>query len=163
MTSVLTMPNFSKIFMIKNDACGVGIRVVLMQEGRPLAFTSRAFFDKNLSKSTYEKEMLIIIHAIQHWRLYLNGHHFIIFTDHHSLKLIIDQHIYMPKQQKWVTKLLGYDYEIVYRKPKRMWLPMLCLENLKIRYHYKLFHLLFLNGWIRLNMSGQRIAPSKNC
>ena len=62
--------------------------------------------------------MLIIIHAVQIWRPYLIGCHFIILTDHHSLKCFIEQWISTFEQQKWVTKLLGYDYEIIYRKVK---------------------------------------------
>lgn len=39
-------------------------------------------------------------------------------SDHHSLKLFIEQSISTPEQQKWMMKLLGYDYEIVYCKGK---------------------------------------------
>jgi len=38
--------------------------------------------------------------------------------DHHSLKFFIEQRISTPEQQKWVTKLLGYDYEIIHYKGK---------------------------------------------
>ena len=83
-----------------------------------MAFTSKALFGKNLDKSTYEKEILTIIHAIQCWRSYLIGRHFIILTNHHSLKFFIEQCIFMFKQQKWFTKLLGCNYEIVSYKGK---------------------------------------------
>ena len=94
------------------------ISAILMQEGLPLAFTSRALLGKILGKSTYAKEMLTIIHVVQCWRPYLIGHHFIILMDNHSLKFFIKQCISTLEQQKWVIKLLGYDYEIVYRKGK---------------------------------------------
>lgn len=32
--SVLRLPDFSKSFILKADACGVGIRAVLMQENK---------------------------------------------------------------------------------------------------------------------------------
>ena len=109
-TPVLALPNFYKTFVIESDAFGVGVN--------PLAFTSKALSSKNLGKSTYEKEMLAIIHAVQFWRSYLIGHHFIILTYHRSLEFFIEQCISTPEQQKWVTKLLGYDYEIVYHEGK---------------------------------------------
>ncbi|CAL2271884.1 unnamed protein product [Prunus armeniaca] len=36
--------------------------------------------------------------------------------DHHSLKYFLNHKAHTPFQQKWVTKLLGYDYEINYRQ-----------------------------------------------
>jgi hypothetical protein len=59
--------------------------------------------------------MLAIIHAIQTWRPFLLGRKFYIQTDQCSLKFLLEQDIITPEQQKWVTKLLGYDYEIIYR------------------------------------------------
>jgi len=69
-----------------------------------------------LAKSTYEKEMLTIIHVVQHWNPYVIDRHFIIKKDHHSLKYFLEQRISIPEQQKWIPKLLVYDYDIVYKK-----------------------------------------------
>ena len=87
-----------------------------MQEGRPLAFTSQQLSGKNLGQSTYEKEMLAILHAVESWRPYLLGRRFQIRTDHHSLKYFLEQHLSSPQQNKWLAKMLGYDYEIVCKK-----------------------------------------------
>ena len=46
------------------DASGNGIRVVLMQEGRPISFESKEIKGKDLHKPIYEKEMLAILHAL---------------------------------------------------------------------------------------------------
>ena len=62
--------------------------------------------------------MLAIIQAIQTWRPYLIGHKFFTQIDQRSLKYLLEQCITTPKQEKWVSKLLGYDYEIIY-KPKK--------------------------------------------
>lgn len=52
------------------------------------------------------------------WRHYLLGTRFIIKSDHESLKYLLDQNIYTPLQQKRLTKLMGLDYEIQYKKGK---------------------------------------------
>ena len=67
-TPILAMPDFSKPFTIENDACDNGLGVFLLQDERPIAFTSKSLSGKNLASSTYEKEMMAILHAVQKWR-----------------------------------------------------------------------------------------------
>jgi hypothetical protein len=117
-TPVLALPNFMKTFVLECDASGKGIGVVLMQEGRPLAFTNKQLSEINLGKSIYEKEMLAIMHVVDLWRPYLLGQLFQIKTNHQSLKYFMEQRISSSEQQKWVTNLFGYDYEIIYKKGK---------------------------------------------
>lgn len=54
--------------------------------------------------------------AVQRWRSYLQGHKFFIRTDQQALRHLLDQKIMNPVQPKWITKLLGLNYEIQYRK-----------------------------------------------
>ena len=79
---------------------------------------SQSLGPKNLGMSIYEKELLALVTAVTKWRHYLEGSHFIIKTDHQSLKYLLDQRITTTLQQKWLTKLLGLSYEIQYRKGK---------------------------------------------
>ena len=113
---VLSMPNFELPFVIETDACGIGIGAVLMQQGHPIAFLSKALSVQNLGLSVYEKELFALVLAVTKWRHYLVGHHFIIRTDHQALKHLIEQRLTHPLQHKWYTKQLGLDYEIQYKR-----------------------------------------------
>jgi hypothetical protein len=117
-TPILALRDFTKTFVLECDASGKGISAFLMQEGRPLAFTSRQLSERNLGKPIYEKEMLAILHVVDQWHPYLLGQCFQIKTNHQSLKYFLEQWISSPEKQKWVTKLFGYDYEIIYKKGK---------------------------------------------
>lgn len=69
-------------------------------------------------QSTYTKELYAITESVKKWRQYLLGRRFRIYTDHHSLKHIVKQKIQTPEQQKWLTKLMGYDFEIHFKPGK---------------------------------------------
>ncbi|KAD1183178.1 hypothetical protein E3N88_43191 [Mikania micrantha] len=87
-----------------------------MQEGHPIAFISKALSVKQLSLSVYEKELLAILMAVKQWHHYLLPRKFIIKTDQKSLKYLLTQKITTPLQQTWLAKLMGYTYEISYKK-----------------------------------------------
>ncbi|CAJ2633456.1 unnamed protein product [Trifolium pratense] len=115
---VLALPDFSKEFIIECDASGGGIGAILMQSKRPIAYFSKALGVRNLAKSAYEKELMAVVLAIQHWRPYLIGRKFTVSTDQKSLKQLLQQRMVTADQQNWAAKLLGYDFEIVYKPGK---------------------------------------------
>jgi hypothetical protein len=113
---VLMLPNFNLLFVVECDASGRGIGAILMQQQRPLAFFSQVLKGRFLLMSTYEKELLALVAAIRKWRPYLLGHFFTIKTDYQSLKFLLEQKIGSPMQQRWVSKLLGYEFMVEYKK-----------------------------------------------
>lgn len=113
-TPTLAFLDFSKQFIVETVASRVGIRAVLSQGGHPIAYLSKAISGPNLALSTYDKEMLAIVFAVQHWRVYLLGQQLWIITDHKPIKYFLEQRITTPQQQKWLVKLLGYNYSVKY-------------------------------------------------
>lgn len=77
-TPTLAMPNFSETFFIESDASEEGNGAVLTQQGKPIAFMSRALGVSKRSWSIYAREILAIVHAIRTWRPYLLGQKFYI-------------------------------------------------------------------------------------
>lgn len=46
------------------------------------------------------------------------GQHFKVKIYHDSLQYFLEQRLSSQEQQKWVTKMLGYDFEIVNKEGK---------------------------------------------
>jgi hypothetical protein len=84
---MLALPNFSKPFVIEMDASDSGVGAVLMQDGHPLAFFSKALDPKTQGLSIDKKEFmsLAILLAVQQWRSYMQFQEFTIITEQCSL------------------------------------------------------------------------------
>jgi hypothetical protein len=84
--SVLVQLDNSKPFEVFCDASGTGLGCVLMQEGRVIAYASRALRPHELNYPTHDLELAAVVHALKIWRHYLMGNRCNIFTEHKSLK-----------------------------------------------------------------------------
>ena len=76
------MPDFSKLFTVESDAYDNGLGVVLFQDEHPIAFTNKSLSGKKLSTSTYDIEMMTILHIVQKWCPSLLENPFYIKTYH---------------------------------------------------------------------------------
>lgn len=72
------------------DACGTSIGVMLLQDKQPLAYLIQVLSVKHQGLTAYEKELMALFMAVDKWRHYLHPNHFIIKTDHFSLKFLKD-------------------------------------------------------------------------
>ncbi|OMO49727.1 reverse transcriptase [Corchorus capsularis] len=128
---VLALPDFNATFTLESDACSVGIGAILSQNGKPIAYFSKALAPRHQVLSIYEKEMLAILAAVKR-SSYLLGRKFHIKTDHESLIFLLDQSTSTPAQHKWLLQMMAYDFDIVYRKgllqplpiPDKVWIDV---------------------------------------
>ena len=113
---VLRIPDFSKEFVVTTDASLVSAGAILQQdfgEGiQPVAYASRKFIPAECRYSAYERELLAIVWAIGLWRPYLDSGHFIVQSDHSSLRHLPNQASTNRRIWKWISVIQSYDCAI---------------------------------------------------
>jgi hypothetical protein len=100
---VLVLLDFTQPFCIETDASNGGVGVVLMQNQHPIAFISKAFGTKLKGPSTYEKEYVAILLAIEQWMSYLPLGEFHIYTNQKSSIHLNENRLHTSWQQKVFT------------------------------------------------------------
>ena len=105
---------------VETDASDYAIAATLNQNGRHVAFFSRTLTKSEHHLPPVEKEACAIVEAVQKWRHYLQGRHFKLITDQHSVAFMYDRKrpgtkIKNDKIMHWCTELSSYSYDIVYR------------------------------------------------
>jgi hypothetical protein len=115
---VLAQPDIEKPFDVYCDASGSGLRCVLMQEGRVIAYASRQLRRHEEHYPTHDLELAAVVHALKIWRHYLLGNTCHLYTDHKSLKYIFTQSELNMRQIRWLELIKDYDLEIHYHLGK---------------------------------------------
>ena len=115
---VLQLPDFDREFTVTTDASEVSVGAILQQNFgnglQPVCYESRKLNPAETRYSAYERELLGITWAVGKWRHYLASRHFVIQTDHDSLKNLPNQPSVNRRVWKWVQVLQGYDCDIVH-------------------------------------------------
>lgn len=130
----LALPDFSKDFIVETYASFVGLGAVLMHGGHPIAFISKVLANRHLSLSVYEKKLMSIVHAVEKWRHYLTCRHFIIKTDHQSLKYLLEQRLHNESQFCWLPQLIGLVMRFALIRVRRTRQHMLYLASMDQSY-----------------------------
>ena len=103
--SILALLDFDKIFEIDCDASKVGIRGVLNQEWKPIAYFSEKLQGTRHNYSTYDVELYAIVQALKFWCHDLIQREFIRHSDHEVLKCLNSQRKLNCRHAKWVACL----------------------------------------------------------
>ena len=81
---ILALPKEGVGFIIFCDASGVGLGVVLMQEGKVIAYASRQLKPHERNYPTHDLELCAVMFALKLWRHYLYGVRCEILSDHQN-------------------------------------------------------------------------------
>lgn len=124
---VLSCPDFNRPFILQTDASNLALGAVLSQEfpegEKAIAYASRTLSASERNYSVTEKECAAVLWAVEKFRCYLEGSHFIIITDHHSLLWLNNLKNPVGRLARWALRLQQYDYDLVHRKGKAHVVP----------------------------------------
>ena len=88
---MLTLPNLQKEFKVEVDASDYAMKVVLFQDGKPVAYHSEIFNELVLNYLTCDKELYALHQVVKHWRAYLLGKEVMVHSDHKPLQYLTTQ------------------------------------------------------------------------
>ena len=83
---VLAYYNLECELSIQCDASGKGLGVALLQQGRPIAYASRALTDTETRYASIEREMLAVVFALERFHQYTFVRHTKVISDHKPWK-----------------------------------------------------------------------------
>ncbi|XP_057312279.1 uncharacterized protein K02A2.6-like [Hydractinia symbiolongicarpus] len=103
------------------DASPIGLGAVISQKQpcgtyRPISYASRSLCPVEQRYSQIERDALAILFAIERFKIYLYGITFIVNTDHKPLVALFGKKSNPPPRiERWVMKLLPYDFIVQFR------------------------------------------------
>jgi len=83
--SILRLPYFKKLFQVRCDANMIAIGAILSKEDKPVAFFSEKLNESQQKYSSYDKEFYAVIQGLKHWRHYILGNEFVLFSDNSAV------------------------------------------------------------------------------
>ena len=116
--TMLVHPRASAPTALTTDASEHGIGAVLEQfstgSWKPLAFFSKALRPAELKYSAFDRELLAVHSAIQHFKYFLEGRVFTVFTDHKPLTtaLLKSSDPHNPRQSRHLAAITEYTSDI---------------------------------------------------
>ena len=107
----------NKPVTIQTDYSKQGVGAVLVQDGRPVHYGSKALAGGEADYAPIEGEMLAIVYATQKWHHYLYGRNFTVETDHKPLIDIKNKNIALapPRIRGMLMTTSPYNFQLVHK------------------------------------------------
>ena len=83
-----------------------------------MAYESRKLKEHEKNYPTHDLELVAIIHSLKMWRHYLIGRKSLLMSDNISLKYLFEHQNLNARQERWMSFLSEYDFEIKHIKGK---------------------------------------------
>ena len=118
---MLHLPDVAQPFVVMTDASLIASRGILMQRDgngdlHPCAYLSQMFSPAKQNYDIYNQELLAVIHALEHWRHYLQGttHPVTLLTDHKNLTYFRQPQKLSRRQAHWMMFLQDFDLHFIH-------------------------------------------------
>ena len=97
----------------------------VIQDGQPIAYSSRSLTGVEGRYAQIEKEMLSIVHACKKFHPFIFGTEVTVYNDHKPLEQILKKPLPAApmRLQRMILNLQWNDLIVKYRKGKEMYLP----------------------------------------
>jgi hypothetical protein len=117
---ILRRLDFNKVFILHTDWSAFGIGVILGQldeEGKEyvIVYASRSNNKVESNYFSYEGECLDVVWAVIHFRPYLYGTKFTLYTDHQPIKWLMTNNKFTGKLACWELILQEYEFKVIHR------------------------------------------------
>ncbi|RVW87292.1 Retrovirus-related Pol polyprotein from transposon 17.6 [Vitis vinifera] len=113
---IVRAPNWQLPFEVMCDASDFAIGAVLGQreDGKPyvIYYASKTLNEAQRNYTTTEKELLVVVFALDKFRAYLVGSFIIVFTDHSALKYLLTKQDAKARLIRWILLLQEFDLQI---------------------------------------------------
>ena len=119
--------NRNKPVILQYDALLKGLGACTLQDGKPIAFTSKSLMDTETRYMNIERELLAIVFRCKKFHTYLYGRSFVVESDHKPLEMICLKNLISApvRLQRMLLRLQQYDMVITYWPGKEMYSLML--------------------------------------
>ena len=119
---VLAFYDPSKSLTIQCDASSYALGGVLLQDGQPVAYTSRALTTTEVNYAQIEKEMLAVVHSCKKFHHYIFGRRTNVESDHKPLQSIFSKPLLSApmRLQSMMLCLQPYDLNVYYKPGKEI-------------------------------------------
>lgn len=119
---ILCFPDHKQTFYISVDASFYAVGAHISNEkppnDRPIEYFSKSLNAAQINYATTHKELLAIVLAIERFRHYIWGKHFVVYTDHEALTYLFNQNKPGSRLIRWKLLLSEFDFDIIHRPGK---------------------------------------------
>jgi hypothetical protein len=116
---IMRRPDFNKVFILHTDWSAFGIGAILGQldeESKEyvITYASRSNNKAESNYFSYEGECLVVLWAVIHFKPYLYGTKFTLYTNHRPIKWLMTNKL-TSKLARWAFIFQEYEFKVIHQ------------------------------------------------